>query len=103
MQRFAMPFVLTVIALTMTACVAGTQTATDFAATGPLPQVLLGFWHGLIAPFMLLYGFVAPYIVPGYDQQWHVYEGITAGFSYHLGFCFGVLVWPFFLLGRARF
>lgn len=76
--------------LALTACVAGSQEAQHAAAGGPLSQLLLGLWHGVIAPVTLIAEVInrlAPHLLP-----WtvHLYEVKGAGVAYDVGFYFGL-------------
>jgi hypothetical protein len=76
--------------LALTACVAGSQEAQHTAAGGLLPQLLLGLWHGVIAPVTLIVEVIncfAPHLLP-----WtvHLYEAKGTGVAYDVGFYFGL-------------
>jgi hypothetical protein len=78
------------LTLALGACVAGSAESQHAAAGGVLSQLLLGFWHGLIAPVMLIVEVInrfAPHLLP-----WTVsfYETHAAGVAYDVGFYFGL-------------
>ncbi len=60
------------------------------APNGQVAGILLGLWHGLIAPIMLIGSFFNP------DMQ--IYEVHNNGAEYNLGYLFGVAV-VFLILG----
>jgi hypothetical protein len=79
-----------VLVLALSACAAGSGESEHAAAGGALSQLLLGFWHGLIAPVMLIIEVIdhfAPHLLP-----WTVrfYESRGTGFAYDIGFYFGL-------------
>ena len=59
-------------------------------ATGRVAGILLGLWHGIIAPIMLIGSFFNP------DMQ--IYEVHNNGIEYNLGYLFGVAL-VFLILG----
>ena len=82
------------LALTLAACAAGSAESQHAASGGVLSQLLLGFWHGLIAPVMLLIEVIdkfAPHLLP-----WNVkfYEARGTGVVYDIGFYFGLVGSP---------
>jgi len=82
------------IALTLAACAAGSGESEHAASGGILAQLLLGFWHGLIAPVMLIVEVIdkfAPHLLP-----WNVriYEARGTGVIYDIGFYFGLVGSP---------
>ncbi len=85
-----------IVALGLSACVAGSAEAQHAAAGGDIAQFLLGFWHGLIAPLTLIVEVInrlAPHALP-----WSVrmYESGNTGVAYDIGFYFGLLGVPSF-------
>jgi len=82
------------LALALTACAAGSGESEHAASGGILAQLLLGFWHGLIAPVMLIVEVIdkfAPHLLP-----WNVriYEARGTGVIYDIGFYFGLVGSP---------
>jgi hypothetical protein len=76
--------------LALGACAAGSAESGHAASGGWLSQLLLGFWHGLIAPLMLVVEVInkfAPHLLP-----WTVrfYESRGTGAVYDIGFYFGL-------------
>jgi hypothetical protein len=86
--------------LVLTACAAGTPDASHAAASGPVSQIVLGFWHGLIAPVTLLIEVIHRYIPGVVPWDWRLYEGEAAGVPYDVGFYFGLAGGPSFLFWR---
>lgn len=83
-----------VLVLALGACVAGSTESQHAAAGGVLSQLLLGFWHGLIAPVMLIIEVInifAPHLLP-----WTVrfYESKGTGVAYDVGFYLGLVGSP---------
>ncbi len=60
------------------------------APNGQVAGILLGLWHGIIAPIMLIGSFFNP------DMQ--IYEVHNDGIEYNLGYLFGVAL-VFLILG----
>ncbi|MES1201261.1 MAG: hypothetical protein ABUS57_07400 [Pseudomonadota bacterium] len=81
------------------ACVAGSEASHQAAAGGALSQVVLGFWHGLIGPIMVI-GEVINTLAPN-ALPWtvHFYESQHTGVLYDLGFLFGLVSGPSLLIG----
>jgi hypothetical protein len=80
--------------LAVSACTAGTAESQHAAAGGDLSQLLLGFWHGLIAPVTLIVEVVnrfAPHLLP---WSLHLYESKDTGVLYDVGFYFGLVSSP---------
>src|SRR5271170_6582728 len=78
------------LVLALGACVAGSTESAHAASGGLLSQALLGFWHGLIAPVMLIVEVInrlAPHALP-----WTVrmYETKATGVAYDVGFYLGL-------------
>ena len=82
------------VGLVLAACAAGSGESEHAASGGVLSQLLLGFWHGLIAPVMLIIEVIdkfAPHLLP-----WNVkfYEARGTGVVYDVGFYFGLVGSP---------
>lgn len=89
-----------ILVATLSACVAGSGEAAHAASGGFLPQLLLGLWHGVIAPFTLIGEIItrfAPHLLP-----WHVrlYEARATGVAYDVGFYVGLAGGPSFAWNR---
>lgn len=100
MKRLATVLLLGALAVVMTACAAGTPDASQAASGGPLSQLILGFWHGLIAPITLLVEVIRRYAPGVIPWPWRMYEGSAASVPYDIGFYFGLAGGPSFLFWR---
>jgi hypothetical protein len=85
--------------LALGACAAGSEESKQAAADGTLQQLLLGLWHGVIAPVMLVVEIInrfAPHALP-----WTVrfYESRNTGVIYDIGFYLGLAGGPSILFG----
>ncbi|HXQ15649.1 MAG TPA: hypothetical protein VN814_13595 [Caulobacteraceae bacterium] len=94
MKRTLIVVGLAGLVLTLAACAAGSAESQHAASGGVLGQLLLGFWHGLIAPVMLIVEVIdkfAPHLLP-----WSVrfYESRGTGVVYDVGFYFGLVGSP---------
>jgi len=101
-RNLAMAATLGVLLLALSACVAGSAESHHAAAGGLIPQLLLGFWHGIIGPFMLIVEVInhfAPHALP---WQVHMYETAGTGWAYDVGFYFGLIGGPGVIVGRWR-
>lgn len=90
------------LVLALGACVAGSAEAAHAASGGELAQFLLGIWHGLIGPVMLIVEVInrlAPHVLP-----WSVrfYEPKGVGVAYDVGFYLGLAGSPVALLSSWR-
>jgi hypothetical protein len=88
--------------LVLGACAAGSAESAHAASGGVLSQALLGFWHGLIAPVMLIVEVInhfAPHALP-----WTVrfYEARDTGWAYDVGFYLGLAGSPVVFVGWSR-
>ena len=91
-----------IVLLALAACVAGSAESQHAAGGGLISQILLGFWHGFIAPLMLLVEVVdkfAPHLLP-----WTVrfYETKATGPAYDVGFYLGLVGSPLVIGSRWR-
>lgn len=103
-RRRALPTIAAVAlaALALAACVAGSAESGQSAAGGMVPQFLLGFWHGIIGPVILIgeiIGRFAPHLLP---WKLHLYETRATGAAYDLGFYLGLAGGPPFAWSRWR-
>jgi hypothetical protein len=98
MKPYATALLFCVAAVTLTACAAGTPDASHAAAGGPLSELVLGFWHGLIAPITLLIEVIHRYVPSALSLTWHMYGGDSV--PYDIGFYFGLAGGPSFLFWR---
>jgi hypothetical protein len=80
--------------LAVSACAAGTEASHHAAQNGPLSQLLLGFWHGIIAPITLI-GEIINKLSPGaLPWKFGFYEGRETSVVYDVGFFVGIFVGP---------
>lgn len=99
-QDMKMKLVVQVVAsvallLTASACAAGTEASQQAAQNGELPRLLLGFWHGVIAPFTLI-GEIINIFAPGsLPWSFSFYESRNTNVLYDIGFFIGILVGPY--------
>jgi hypothetical protein len=94
MKRILIFVGLAGLTLTLAACAAGSAESQHAASGGVLSQLLLGFWHGLIAPVMLIIEVIdkfAPHLLP-WDVKF--YESRGTGVVYDVGFYFGLVGSP---------
>jgi len=80
--------------LALSACAAGSGESHQAAQAGVLSQLLLGFWHGAIAPVALIVEIVntfAPHVLP---WTMHLYESRGTGVVYDIGFYVGLAGGP---------
>jgi hypothetical protein len=92
------------LGLLLAACAAGSPDARQAAGGGPLSLLVMGFWHGLIAPITLIIEVIQgffPGVLP-IPQPWHLYETQAAGMPYDVGFYFGLAGGPTFAYSRWR-
>jgi len=98
-RTFAKIAMAALILSSLSACVAGSEASHHAAEGGSLSELLLGIWHGLIAPITLIGEIiqkVAPHTLP-----WPVrfYETSNSDILYDVGFFFGLGGGPSILLG----
>ena len=99
-MKSELKIVLAVAALlTLSACVAGSAESQHAASGGLLSQLLLGLWHGVIAPVTLIVEVVnrlAPHALP---WRLHLYEARDTGVAYDVGFYLGLVGSPIVIGG----
>lgn len=98
MRPLATALLLGALAVILAACAAGTPDASQAASGGPLSQLVLGFWHGLIAPVTLLVEIIHRYVPGVLNLPWHMYGGTSV--PYDIGFYFGLAGGPSFFFWR---
>ena len=109
MKRFGQFVLLGVAALALSSCMAGSTEARQMVSGGWLGQFLVGFWHGIVAPFTFVMSGLSMY----YPDQlhtlpailwgpWSVYDTQIAGFVYNIGFCFGLFLLPSLIWARPK-
>ena len=93
---------LALLPLTLAACVAGSEASHHAADGGTVSVLMLGFWHGIIAPVTLIgevINLLAPHLLP---WTFRVYETQQSGAVYDIGFYVGLLTGPSILWSGAR-
>lgn len=88
--------------LVLSGCAAGTQDATQAASAGLVSQLVLGFWHGVIAPITLLVEVIRRFLPGVLPFQWHMFETGLMSVPYDIGFYVGITSGPSFLFFRRR-
>ena len=94
--------VLIGLALTLTACVAGSADASKAASGGVVSELVLGFWHGIIAPLTLLVEAVKALLPSVVPVDWHMLETGRPSVPYDVGFYFGITSGPTVFWSRRR-
>jgi hypothetical protein len=88
--------------LGLAACVATSDASSQAAQGGSVSEVMLGFWHGIIAPIIVvgeIIETVAPSILP---WTLRIYETQNTGVLYDVGFLVGLLAGPSILWTSRR-
>ena len=83
------------VVLALSACVAGSGEAQHAAAGGTLSQLLLGVWHGIIAPVTLIVEIInklAPHLLPWQAQLYEKDSGVPEAVICGTGFVHGIPV-----------
>ena len=78
------------VVLVLAACTAGTPESQHAAAGGLLSQILLGFWHGFIAPVTLIVEVVNHFAPNALPWHLHMYEATGTAMPYDVGFYLGM-------------
>ncbi len=99
MTRIARIAVFALLATTLAACAAGSPDAHQAAGGGPISELILGFWHGLIAPITLIVEIIHRYVPGVLPFSWRMYQ-IDAGVPYDIGFYLGLAGGPSFIFSR---
>jgi len=99
MPTMARIAIFAALALSLAACAAGSPDSAKAIADGPLSQLVLGFWHGLIAPITLLIEVIHRYAPGVLKLPWRMYQGTTS-VPYDIGFYFGLAGGPSFIIYR---
>jgi hypothetical protein len=102
MKPAAKALALTILLLSLAACVAGSADSAHAASGGALAQLALGFWHGLIGPVTLIVEVINrffPHLLP---WKARLYEAKAEGVAYDVGFYLGLVGSPVALWSRRR-
>lgn len=87
-------FTCLAMVLAVSACAAGTTESHHAVQNGVLPQLLLGFWHGLIGPFTLI-GEIIEKLAPGaLPWKFRFFETTATDVIYDVGFFLGIFGGP---------
>jgi hypothetical protein len=103
MAHIARASAIVVLSVALCACAAGSAESHHAASAGLLSQLLLGFWHGLIGPVMLIIEVVnrfAPHVLPWPTVRF--YEAAGASAIYDIGFYLGLVGSPVVIGSRWR-
>ncbi len=87
--------------LALTACAAGTGDSSHAAEAGPIARLVLGFWHGVIAPVTLIVEIVDAFFPHTLPWAFHLYETKAAGVFYDIGFYLGLAGGPTVVFHRT--
>ena len=82
------------LVIALAACAAGSSESQHAASGGVLSQLLLGFWHGLIAPVMLIVEVIDKFVPKLLPWSVKFYEARGTGVVYDVGFYFGLVGSP---------
>jgi hypothetical protein len=88
--------------LGLAACAASSDASAQAAQGGSLSEIVLGFWHGLIAPVTLIGEIIealAPTVLP---WTFRIYETQNTGVLYDVGFVVGLVGGPSLLFTSRR-
>jgi hypothetical protein len=94
MKRSLIVVGLVGLVIALAACAAGSGESQHAASGGVLSQLLLGFWHGLIAPVMLIIEVVDKFVPKLLPWSVKFYEARGTGVVYDIGFYFGLVGSP---------
>jgi len=76
--------------LVVASCLPGTQGAVSTGGDNMISAVLIGFWHGLLAPLTLIGEFIDRFFPRSLPWSVRMYETALAGPFYDLGFYLGL-------------
>ena len=101
MKRVAV-FALAGFALVaLSGCIAGSATADHAAHQGFIVQFVMGFWHGMIAPFTLIGELINTFLPTLLPWKLHVYQSSGTGVAYDVGFYLGLVGSPVLVVHRG--
>lgn len=83
-----------ILLLAIAGCAAGTEESHRAVQSGVLPELLLGFWHGLIAPFTLVGEIVDKLAPNALPWNFRFYESRDTDVLYDVGFFIGLFGGP---------
>lgn len=85
--------VVALLVLGTAACTAGSSDAQQAAQSGDASVLLLGFWHGLVAPLTLLVSLINEFASGALPWSARMYQE-GAGVLYDIGFFVGIIAGP---------
>ena len=100
MKRSVVTICTAVGLVALGACVAGSAASQQAAADGALQQIMLGFWHGVIAPVTLIVEVINKFAPHALPWSARLYESKNTGVIYDIGFYLGLAGGPAIVLGR---
>jgi hypothetical protein len=83
-----------ILLLAISGCAAGTQASHQAVQNGVLPELLLGFWHGLIAPLTLVGEIIDKLAPDALPWNFRFYESRDTDVLYDVGFFIGLFGGP---------
>ncbi|HEY3815264.1 MAG TPA: hypothetical protein VGL66_18755 [Caulobacteraceae bacterium] len=89
--------------LSLAGCIAGSPSAEHAAHQGFIVQFVMGFWHGIIAPFTLIGELINKFLPTLLPWKFHLYEGRDTGVAYDVGFYLGIAGSPVLIIHRNRY
>ena len=87
----------------LTACAAGSAESHHAVESGLLYQVILGFWHGLIAPITLIVEIIRKLAPGSIPLPWRLYELKNTSVAYDVGFYLGLAGGPITIWHRTYY
>jgi|GEM_PF-1124290 len=93
--------VVMVLLLGLAACAAGSDASHHAAQGGTVSEIMLGVWHGLIAPVTLIGEIIQKVAPNALPWTFRVYEPEGTGVLYDVGFVLGLVIGPSLLLSRV--
>jgi hypothetical protein len=88
------------VALSLSACVAGSGESAHAASGGMLSQFFLGLWHGIIGPVTLVIEIVNRLFPHALPWRAHLFETKATGVAYDVGFYLGLADGPTYAISR---
>ncbi len=85
----------------LSACAAGSEASHHAVQGGLLYQLVLGFWHGLIAPVTLIVEIIRKLAPGSIPLPWRLYELKNTSVAYDVGFYLGLAGGPITIWHRT--
>jgi hypothetical protein len=93
----------TVLLVCLCACAPGSQASHHAADGGFIAQLVLGLWHGVIAPVTLIVEIINKLLPRLLPWKMHLFERDGTGLAYDIGFFLGLAGGPpIFIRGWRR-